>query len=465
MLPVFLFLAFAVFSSAQSGRSCQVSWCPHRLLPIICNTCVLHQSHNLATDPDNQVSDNGEYCTGEWKLICSTKDDCSCFQYIDTNFTFEIAQKVCQSLGGDLPSIHSEGKNNLIYILSGDVKHGAWIGLKSKNRVFVGIDGKTLRYESWNDAKPRNGASYGNCVHYVGYEDEDYIEPSKWSHSPCTELRPVMCEKPIQTLNALPVKVLQVNNCPENYKEKCFENNVCYCYSVKPSMIWGDGVAICSSEGAYMVSIHSSEENNYIQDIIPNNAWIGRLYNSTYWVDGSHTDYNIWTSSYASYSTGLISKTNGYWYATNLTNDAASVVCKTVPQVQPVTTAQPGPCPENYTEKCFNDNICYCYTVKSKMFWGDGIAICRSEGGDMVSIHSSEENIFVREFGNPAWIGKSYDSTYWVDGTSLSYNNWYPNGFTGHSIGYIQNSGYWYATYGIDYTFKVVCKMPAYSTI
>ena len=41
------------YQSPPTGRSCQVSWCPHRLLPIICNTCVLHQSQNLATGKYN----------------------------------------------------------------------------------------------------------------------------------------------------------------------------------------------------------------------------------------------------------------------------------------------------------------------------------------------------------------------------------------------------------------------------
>ena len=35
------------YQSPPAGRSCQVSWCPHRLLPIICNICVQYQSHIL----------------------------------------------------------------------------------------------------------------------------------------------------------------------------------------------------------------------------------------------------------------------------------------------------------------------------------------------------------------------------------------------------------------------------------
>ncbi|KAK2711718.1 hypothetical protein QYM36_012735 [Artemia franciscana] len=169
-------------------------------------------------------------------------------------------------------------------IIGNDLRRGAWIGLRRINNISKWVDESDFDYTSWNDGAPTNGANSSDCVHYMGYEDEGYTVPFKWRDSPCTELPPILCEMPlsIPTTTVPPTTTLQPDPCPQNYTEKCFQNNVCYCYSVKSSMYWGDGVAACRSEGADMVSIHSSEENNFIREIIPSRAWIGCLYNSIY---------------------------------------------------------------------------------------------------------------------------------------------------------------------------------------
>ncbi|KAK2701636.1 macrophage mannose receptor 1-like [Artemia franciscana] len=277
-------------------------------------------------------SKNGAYCADGWSLVCSNENDCSCFQYVDGYVRYKIAEQICNGFGGELPSIHSEDKNKFLYVFPDDLRRGAWIGLRRVNNSFIWVDESDLNYASWNDDAPTNGANSSDCVHYVGYEDEGYIVPFKWRDSPCTELRPIFCEMPLSkpTTTVPPPTTQQPDPCPNNYTERCFQNNVCYCYSVKQKMYWGDGIAACRNEGADMISIHSSEENSFIREIAGSEiVWIGCLYNSTYWVDGTNMNYENWLSSYNSHNLGYMSfEYSGYWRGSINIGEYMTVVCK-----------------------------------------------------------------------------------------------------------------------------------------
>ncbi|XP_061597873.1 lactose-binding lectin l-2-like [Cololabis saira] len=81
----------------------------------------------------------------------------------------------------------------------------------------------------------------------------------------------------------------------------------------------------------------------------------------------------------------------------------------------------------------FNDR-CYKY-VATPMIWADAELNCLSQGANLVSIHSQDEENFVklliRNFDpseRPTWIGLSdaekNGSWFWSDGSKLSFSNW-----------------------------------------
>ena len=92
-----------------------------------------------------------------------------------------------------------------------------------------------------------------------------------------------------------------------------------------------------------------------------------------------------------------------------------------------------------------NDGTIYAVT-KETMNWDDARAMAQAQGGDLVTIHSEEENELVADLldGEEAWLGasddgdripgafetaisSSEDGWRWVDGSELSYDNWYSN--------------------------------------
>uniref|UniRef100_A0A3Q2T655 C-type lectin domain-containing protein n=1 Tax=Fundulus heteroclitus TaxID=8078 RepID=A0A3Q2T655_FUNHE len=100
-----------------------------------------------------------------------------------------------------------------------------------------------------------------------------------------------------------------------------------------------------------------------------------------------------------------------------------------------------GGCPEFWYS--FNDR-CYKY-VATLMTWGDAEQHCVSQGANLVSIHSLQEENFVKRLisnFDPAqksnWIGLSdaqKDGTFfWSDGSKLSFTYWdagEPNNYKG----------------------------------
>ncbi|XP_065582980.1 calcium-activated chloride channel regulator 1-like [Artemia franciscana] len=148
-------------------------------------------------EPEIGTSPSENYCMDGWSLVCSSESDCSCFRYLLSYSSFDVAFEFCDALGGNLPSFHSEDKNNFIYVFQDDLNRGAWIGLKRKNCTFEWIDGSTLDFTSWNDGSPSYNTTSNDCVHFVGYEDEGFTTLFKWQDSPCSELRPILCEMPI----------------------------------------------------------------------------------------------------------------------------------------------------------------------------------------------------------------------------------------------------------------------------
>ncbi|KAK2719383.1 hypothetical protein QYM36_005013 [Artemia franciscana] len=95
------------------------------------------------------------------------------------------------------------------------------------------------------------------------------------------------------------------------------------------------------------------------------------------------------------------------------------------------------------------------------MYWGDGVALCKKEGAEMVTITSEDENKCILDLiPSNAWIGSLYGSKYWVDGTTVVWKNWYSNTFDGHTVGYISkvHSGNWFTVSSLDARLTVVCK-------
>ncbi len=83
--------------------------------------------------------------------------------------------------------------------------------------------------------------------------------------------------------------------CPVGYSN--FKGH-CYRFNNQSLLSWQQASSRCVSEGGYLASIASLDENSYIQSIISSAAWIGLndIASDTVWVwsNGEPTNYTNW---------------------------------------------------------------------------------------------------------------------------------------------------------------------------
>ena len=114
-----------------------------------------------------------------------------------TGRTWQQARAFCQSLGGDLASIHSEAERvcaNRALAASGATPLGAWIGLAEQQQegAWQWSDGTTTDFTAWSPGEPNNDSRGPNdCAHL--WRDRAF----GWNDIPCERTdASVLCRLP-----------------------------------------------------------------------------------------------------------------------------------------------------------------------------------------------------------------------------------------------------------------------------
>ena len=87
--------------------------------------------------------------------------------------------------------------------------------------------------------------------------------------------------------------------CPEGWLSN---EGKCYGHPTANKLNWTDAEAFCQSwsSGAHLASIHSAEEDQFVQDNFPGNIWLGgsdtTQEGSWVWSDGTPWDFSNWSS-------------------------------------------------------------------------------------------------------------------------------------------------------------------------
>jgi len=124
--------------------------------------------------------------------------------------------------------------------------------------------------------------------------------------------------------------------------------------------------------------------------------------------------------------------TTTYWPRTTTTTDWPRTSTTTYwPRTTTTTLSPPPTCPlgwSHFEGKCFQ-------AVVEKLDWISARAFCKSEGGELASIHSSQENSFVKDLVRAVgiedlfWLGgtdsESETVWQWSDGTPWDYQDHY----------------------------------------
>ncbi|XP_036419932.1 macrophage mannose receptor 1-like isoform X1 [Colossoma macropomum] len=94
-------------------------------------------------------------------------------------------------------------------------------------------------------------------------------------------------------------------------------------------------------------------------------------------------------------------------------------------------------CEELHPFMCYDDKL---ILVNQNLTWREALRYCRDHHVDLVSVHSEEIQLWVKEVAQKAstdlvWLGLRHTCTqgfwYWVSGFSICYQNWAPGNGTG----------------------------------
>jgi len=132
------------------------------------------------------------------------------------------------------------------------------------------------------------------------------------------------------------------------------------------------------------------------------------------------------------------------------------------PSTEPPSTTTPSPCPASNDDWPWVPFQSHCYKlVLHQMDWSLAVDYCREEGeGDLVSIHSQEENTFLGDFilssgYRTILIGLSdtsgtFKDWSWSDGTRVDFTSWSPGYPAGN-----QRPGWNYAYLTFDWGLPI----------
>ncbi|CEF64192.1 C-type lectin domain and C-type lectin-like domain and C-type lectin fold domain-containing protein [Strongyloides ratti] len=202
-----------------------------------------------------------------------------------------------------------------------------------------------------------------------------------------------------------------------------------------------EAASLCKNDKAYLPTIESNSEERVIFKLLNDTLetfWLGlKCTNETscFWDDGHILgDYKNFINDTAYSNVGgcyyVIVDSSSQQYGEWIPEKCENVTKKFVICQQQSTTDQIFECPKDYSRNEEN-NDCYYY-VSESMTFNEANENCKNKNSTLVSINTSEENMYVLNLSNDfdnkdgIWIGLTYinGTLQWVDGNPLTeWNN------------------------------------------
>ncbi|KAM9802748.1 secretory phospholipase A2 receptor-like isoform 2-T2 [Syngnathus typhle] len=359
--------------------------------------------------------------------------DDSCYHFEGMKKVQWAAERFCRERQGHLTSVLSVDEGNF---LAAHMREGfqPFVGLRKKENKW--FDGKPTYNDTQLMGKKSKVSDECFALSASGQVDE-------WS---CTKEQPSICKK-AKVREALPD--LPSTRGPGG-SEKCGwwmdnpSNDFCYLPNYKSRKTWQEARDDCLGLGGDLLSITNSYEQNFIQGLyaLPLTSpslWLGSHANITdgiEWIDGSMSTYKNLKTGIAGEGPGgsclSLLTVNGRWEFADCKKES-SYICKRRGKANP----------ESACEKGWSPHRSSCYKkMATPNGWVGARYDCVWEGGDLVSIASSDEEAFVKKQmdENPFWIGlsnlnceeawcrhddKARNKLTWSDArVTVTYSNW-----------------------------------------
>lgn len=365
-----------------------------------------------------------------------------CFHLHREKKTWSDAMKECRKESGDLLSIrHVEDQSFVISQLGYASDDELWIGLNDRRTegLFEWIDQNPVQFTSWQYGEPSVSGDTEDCVLMMG-------ERGNWADRSCDEQHGFICMKQSSS-EPTGEEVNQDVGCKPGWKK-----HGSYCYFVgTETKTFDEANADCKRSNSYLVDVSNSVDNAFLVSLVgirpEKYFWIGlsntRNIDQFVWTNTDQVRFTHWNHNMPGNQQGCVAIISGVfaglWDLLPCSN-REKYICKhqaegTVPTV-PLPTIAPLKCAEGWNKIPTRNHCAKFFTGprSEEKTWFEARDYCRAIGGDLLSIHSSDE-LRVARHGR-AWIGlyvPDANTGYaWSDGSPVNFQHWQegePNNF------------------------------------
>ncbi|KAI4890374.1 hypothetical protein NFI96_021532 [Prochilodus magdalenae] len=356
------------------------------------------------------------------------------YVFVSESKTWTEAQNHCRQTYTDLATINTmEEMKKLNATLKDKPSNSVWIGLsrggtgKWQWSLADGdLNSEGGAYRNWNSGDPNNLGGNENCA--------------------------IMTKTSGTWLDT---------NCDSKYSHMCYDDKKTTTgryVLVKGTMTWREAQNYCRENHADLASVRNQSENQEIykaaQTSVREVFWIGLFKDSWKWSDQSSSSFRYWATNQPDNQDGqenctAVSMTNqgrwSDWKIISLINtEPQNLVCSTVGQCVKIL-------------ECLHPLIIFLLPpdklilIQQNLTWREALWYCRENHLDLVSVHSEEIQLWVKEVAQKAstkhvWLGLRHTCSqslwYWVSGFSICYQNWVPgNGTGGEECGSVERTG------------------------
>ncbi|KAH3702847.1 hypothetical protein DPMN_077873 [Dreissena polymorpha] len=362
--------------------------------------------------------------------------------------TWSVANDICTHYGGNLVYIGSQDVQNFIYsFVNGDI----FLGLHDKGNegVFAWSNGKPMVYTNWVSGEPNNYGVNEDCASMVKYNGQ-------WNDDSCHTTKAFVCEIPLgKPVNKEAVpdfsKLEECNTTSYGNSNMKWYRHQAFCYYVETQAsnfkTWSLAQDFCNSVHGNLASIDSEGTNDFLTVMVAQSVnretWIGLWKNDVNgkfkWKDGSSVQFAAWHPGTSISKSCIMIKNDGLWIDGHC-NSKGPFICKrplvpytTNTTVLPSTSAaSSGGCEVGYWQ--FGSK-CYGISDPSGPLMTSDLAFanCRRQRGELLTIDSVDEQVFVSSILIGQHHGVWTSMTRWSDGAFkwggqrvVHFTNWAP---------------------------------------
>uniref|UniRef100_A0A7N6ADX3 Mannose receptor, C type 1b n=1 Tax=Anabas testudineus TaxID=64144 RepID=A0A7N6ADX3_ANATE len=384
--------------------------------------------------------------------------------------TFDDAKDACKSSGSYLADV-STGVDNafLVSLVGMRSEKYFWLGLSNQKKIdeFVWTNTDSVRFTHWNAEMP--GRQQGCVAIKTG------IYAGLWDVLPCTNKEKYICKHVAD--GATPTSAPPTINppkCAEGWTKLVSRN---YCFMVfsrnsQKKRTWFEARDFCMAIGGDLLSIHSPADQQY------ETVWIGLSAPDPaagyVWSDKSPLHFQHWQSDEPNNKNKVESCAELQISRVDSSGSWNDVHCETyrgwICQIHAGKISNLISFPQTQTSDGWLEwNGTQYYIGSRSMAMEDARHFCQQRHGDLVTINSEAESIFLwkqisQSYGS-YWIGLTVDldATYgWMDGSPVVFQRWdenQPNFLNNDENCAVMTAsmGFWH-DYNCGYEHNFICK-------